>query len=100
MVKTTKEHITGSSRLINIFSALGDKTRFKLVKILRKQDQICVSELASEIGISTAGTSQHLQILEKAGVVKRNRSGQKICYTIDTADENTKQLLDIAFKKK
>lgn len=67
---------------IKLFAALGDATRFKLVQILFKQNNICVSELAQKLNISVPGTSQQLKILESAGVVTRRRDCQKICYEL------------------
>lgn len=77
------------SKVAEVFTALGDKTRLKLYKIMLKEEEICVSSMADVVGISPAGASQHLKILEKTGIVKRNRYGQKVCYTIDKDNEIT-----------
>lgn len=77
------------------FSALGDKTRFKIYELLNKHSEICVSELAGEVGISTAGVSQQLQVLEKAGLIERKRMGQKICYQVVDRGELNKDILKI-----
>lgn len=87
-----------SSKLVQIFDALGDKTRFSLLKILAERDEICVSELASEVQISTAGASQQLKVLEKVGLIIRNRKGQKICYTVNKADIDNQRLFEIINK--
>lgn len=84
-----------SNNLVSIFNALGDKTRFSLVKLLQENDQICVSELAKKIGISNAGVSQQLRVLENAGLICRNRVGQKICYTVCDDSQVNKQLMEI-----
>lgn len=76
-----------SDSAVRIFSALGDSTRFKLFNILASKEKICVSEIASEVGISTAGASQQLKVLEGAGVIKRQRMGQKVCYTLSESKE-------------
>ena len=86
---------TSNSNLVAVFSALGDKTRFNLLGMLAKNEDICVSELANEIGISNAGVSQQLKILEQAGLVERNRKGQKICYVLREDDELNKQILSL-----
>lgn len=90
-----KSDTSTQNQLVNLFSALGDKTRFKLLNILSRNDQLCVSELAEEIGISNAGVSQQLQVLEKAGLIARNRQGQKICYTIRQDNDINKKLLKL-----
>lgn len=83
------------SKLVTIFSALGDQTRFRLVRILAQKDEICVSELANEVGITPAGASQHLKILEQSGLIKRNRMGQKICYTIIRTNNVNKRIVEM-----
>ncbi len=81
--------------LVNKFSALGDSPRFKLLELLLKNEDYCVSELATEVGISNAGVSQQLKVLEQAGFVTRVRMGQKICYRLDEKSPINKQLLSI-----
>lgn len=76
-----------SPDLVTIFSALGDKTRYQILKTLNSRKDICVSELAAVVGISNAGVSQQLKVLEQAGLVKRNRMGQRICYSVETNSE-------------
>ena len=85
--------------LVKLFDAAGDATRFKLIKLLARKEQLCVSELADEVGISTAGASQHLKILEHAGLVDRNRMGQKICYTINKESRANEKLFDMILDK-
>ncbi len=80
------------NQLIDIFSALGDKTRYQILKLLSSEEDICVSELAEQVGISNAGVSQQLKILEKAGLVERNRMGQKICYSVKISNDVNRKL--------
>ena len=79
----------------DIFKALGDKTRYKLMKLLLERKNICVSELAEEVNISVAGVSQQLKILEQAHLIERCREGQRICYAVDTTSPTNKKLLKI-----
>lgn len=88
-------NISADLNMIQKFSALGDSTRFKLLKLLQSDDNPCVSQLAAEINISNAGVSQQLKILEQAGIIKRVRQGQKICYQLNYDDPSNKKLLEI-----
>lgn len=81
-------------QLIKKFNALGDPTRFALVKLLCGNGNLCVSELAENIGISVAGVSQQLKILEQSGFINRVRNGQKICYAINTETSENSKLLN------
>ncbi len=85
--------------LVAKFNALGDKTRYRLLELLMKDDGICVSELAQEVEISNAGVSQQLKVMEQAGIIVRKRDGQKICYQVDTADPANQQLLNLVDKE-
>ena len=80
--------------MVRKFNALGDSTRFSLFKLLAKDRGKCVSELAQSVGISAAGASQQLKVLEQAGIIERERDGQKICYQL-SEDEQTKDLISI-----
>jgi len=64
------------------FSALGDKTRFQLYKMLSNESEFCVSQLAHELNITPACVSQHMKILAEAGLVTRVREGQRVCYKV------------------
>ena len=69
-----------------VFKALADPTRLNLVKILCHQhepDALCVNALAELHGISQSAVSQHLRILKNIGLVKAERRGYHIHYTIN-----------------
>jgi len=67
---------------INIFKALADQTRLRLVDLLLTHD-LCVGALANRLGISKPAVSQHLQILRKAGLVKGEKRGYWTHYSIE-----------------
>lgn len=87
-----------SKEIIDKFAALGDQNRFKIIKILNDDSDICVSGVADKVGMSTAGASQHMRILEQAGLIKKLRKGQKICYQLDTSDKENKKILNMVIK--
>ena len=80
------------------FSALGDKTRFRLFQLLGEKNEICVSDLASELSITPACVSQHMKILTEAGLVNRVREGQRVCYEISTDSPSKAALNKLIFK--
>lgn len=61
---------------------LGDKTRLTIMKLLEKQE-CCVCELVEIFKTSQPSVSQHLRKLKDAGLVKENRKGQWIFYSIN-----------------
>jgi DNA-binding transcriptional ArsR family regulator len=62
------------------------------MQLIEADQKLCVSQLAERIGISTAGTSQHLSLLEKAGLVIRNRDSHRVCYSYNA---NSKLLITL-----
>ena len=46
------------------------------------QGERSVDELAREIGQSVANTSQHLQVLARAGLVRTRRAGTRVFYRL------------------
>lgn len=86
---------TTQRSLSQVFQALGDESRFRIVNLLRQDRELCVSEVASEIGITTAAISQHMKTLEKAGLVAPERNGQKICYRLKAEDKVNRQLFKL-----
>ena len=67
--------------LVEAAKALGNGRRAELIDILG-QGERSVEELAAEIQQSTANTSQHLQRLLRAGLVRSRRSGTRIYYSL------------------
>ena len=57
------------------FAALGDPVRSTIVDRLSQSDAT-VSELAALFDISFQGVSQHLAVLERAGLITRHRDGR------------------------
>jgi ArsR family transcriptional regulator, arsenate/arsenite/antimonite-responsive transcriptional repressor len=90
--------MVGSS-LPQTFSALGDKTRFKLFQMLAENEAICVSQLAERLSITPACVSQHMKILADAHLVKRVRNGQRVCYQVDLNNSQNKILGQLIFTK-
>ena len=63
-------------RLNTTFSALADPTRRAIVERLSKGDA-SLNELAEPFAMTLQAVSQHLKVLESAGLVTRGRIGQQ-----------------------
>ncbi|MBA3376052.1 MAG: winged helix-turn-helix transcriptional regulator [Actinobacteria bacterium] len=61
---------------------LGDPTRRHVFELLRHGSR-SVGELAADLPVSRPAVSQHLRILERAGLVMHRREGTRHLYTID-----------------
>jgi DNA-binding transcriptional ArsR family regulator len=67
-----------------VFHALGDPTRRALVERL-SQGPVSVSVLAKPLAITLAAVVQHLQVLEKSGLVRTEKSGRVRTCRIETS---------------
>jgi len=78
-----------------IFKVLGVETRVKIIELIKAQGPSGAKDIAATIGITTAAVSQHLKILKQAGLVRSERKGYWIPYSIDEkAMENCRQILN------
>jgi ArsR family transcriptional regulator, lead/cadmium/zinc/bismuth-responsive transcriptional repressor len=75
-----------------IFRALGDPSRAKIVYSLQQQE-LCVCDLAAVCDLSESSTSQHLRILRSLRIVKVRRGGRMSYYSID--DDHVRVLLGV-----
>lgn len=66
---------------IKVMRALSDPNRVKLIKMLQKRT-MCVCEVQAALAISQPTASQHLKILEGAGLVGRRKEGLWVNYSL------------------
>ncbi|MBP1950852.1 ArsR/SmtB family transcription factor [Virgibacillus litoralis] len=69
-----------------ILKLLGDKTRLTMVKLLDNHD-CCVCEFVEIFKVSQPSISQHLRKLRDVGLVKEERRGQWIFYSINKSND-------------
>jgi rhodanese-related sulfurtransferase len=67
--------------LASVARALGSGRRAEIVDLLA-QGERSVDEIANEISQSVANTSQHLQVLAGAGLVRSRREGTRVFYRL------------------
>lgn len=78
-------------QLDDVFKALGDPIRRRILDRLAKRPgqslfEICVSSVAEDgSSLSRQTISQHLDMLERAGLVQTHRSGRTKMHTFDSA---------------
>lgn len=65
----------------SVAQALGNGRRAEIVDVLA-QGERSVDDLAAEISQSVANTSQHLQVLARAGLVHSRRQGTRVYYRL------------------
>jgi DNA-binding transcriptional ArsR family regulator len=69
---------------VDIFSAVADPTRRKILEMLADHDGFPASDIHSQFQFSAQAVSQHLKILREAGLVHVEKKAQQRIYRINT----------------
>lgn len=69
------------NQIVQIFKALSDETRLKVLIILSRR-RICAKGIAKHLGISEAAVSQHIKILKEAGIIVGEKVGYYVYYDL------------------
>jgi len=78
-----------------LFKALAVETRVKIIDLLKSKGPLGAKNISELIGVTPAAISQHLKILKQLGLVRNERKGYWIPYSIDEeALENCRKLLN------
>ena len=77
--------------LTEFFKMLGDPTRIHLLFLLMEQDA-CVSDLASQLGMTQSAVSHQLSLLKANKLVRQRRSGKMIFYTL--VDDHVRMVIE------
>lgn len=66
------------SRLDLLFSSLSDPTRRAMLERLRPTEALTVSELAAPLAIQLPTVLKHLEVLDRAGLIERKKTGRTV----------------------
>jgi ArsR family transcriptional regulator len=77
--------ISGKSqnRLVDMFKALGNPTRFEIVKFLVTHPGCITGDIVDHLPIAQATVSQHLKVLKDTGWITGVIEGTSTCYELD-----------------
>lgn len=79
----------------DMFKVLAVETRVKIIELLKSRGPLGAKNISETLGVTPAAVSQHLKILKQAGLVRSERKGYWIPYSIDEeALENCGQQLN------
>jgi len=77
-----------------MFKVLAVETRVKIIDLLKTEGPLGAKKISEFLGITPAAVSQHLRILRQVGLVRSERDGYWIPYSIDeNALHNCRDLL-------
>lgn len=65
-----------------LLRCIGDETCLKILYVLSKEGEICVSDITDVLDLSMPAISHQLAKLKSMGIVKTKRDGKSICYSM------------------
>ncbi len=60
---------------VRVAKALGDPTRFRMLRTIAARDEISCQELTARFRLAQATVSHHLKVLTQAGLVSARKQG-------------------------
>lgn len=78
-----------ASQMADVFKALGDPTRTKLIYAML-QKELCVHDLSVLLEMGQSAISHQLRYLRNLRIVKRRKAGKTVFYSLD--DDHIEQI--------
>ena len=67
---------------MEIFAALADPTRWRVLTLLAERGEATAPTLAGDLPVSRVAVIKHLAVLDRAGLVEAERKGREVRYTV------------------
>ena len=77
--------------LSELFKIFGDSTRIQILSLLLRAE-LCVGEISSLLNLSPSAISHQLRILRQARLVRYNKVGKEVYYSLD--DDHIQKIFD------
>ena len=71
-----------SSHLADLFSALSDPTRLRIISVLL-DDEMNVGEIAAQLAMTESAVSHQLRGLRQMKLVRTRKNGRQVFYALD-----------------
>ena len=71
-----------STHLADLFSALSDPTRLRIISVLL-ESEMSVGDLAAHLGMSESAVSHQLRGLRQLRLVRSRKDGRQVFYALD-----------------
>jgi DNA-binding transcriptional ArsR family regulator len=83
LIGITEKTEIASKELIDFMKIISETNRFMILQLLFNNTEITVTDLAYFLNISQPAVSQHLKVLKLSSIVKQNKMGRKMFYSLD-----------------
>jgi DNA-binding transcriptional ArsR family regulator len=81
-LKTHLLEVSSANRLAELFKALGDPTRLRIISLLLEHE-VCVHSLEMTLGMTQSAISHQLRFLRQMGLVRYRKQGRHVFYALD-----------------
>lgn len=89
LLKQTMITDSAASGMADLFKALGDPTRIKLIYAMVNRE-LCVHDLSVLLDMGQSAISHQLRYLRNLRIVKRRKAGKTVFYSLD--DDHMEQV--------
>lgn len=81
-----------------LWAAVADPTRRRLLDVLLARGEATATALAAELPVTRQGIAKHLAVLDRAGLVEARRQGREVLYAVrpDELDAATRWMAQVA----
>src|ERR1700704_3422309 len=81
-----------------LWSAIGDPSRRRVLALLVRGGEASASWLAGQVPFSRQAVSKHLAVLEEARLISRRKQGREVLYQVNAArlDQATRAMAEVA----
>ena len=76
---------TDISKGAEIYKALSDESRIRILHLILKNKEMCISDLELILDFTQTKTSRHLTYLKNTGLVKHQKTDQWVYYYINNS---------------
>ena len=79
----TEIHNQKATEIATIAKVFAHPARVAILQYISKQDSCICNDIVDEIGLAQATISQHLKVINDAGLLSGNFKGKSLCYCIN-----------------
>jgi DNA-binding transcriptional ArsR family regulator len=72
-----------NANTINLFKALANEDRLKIIQLLIKNNEMCAQDVQKHFFLEQSTTSHHLNTLRRAGITKARKKGRNVYYSMN-----------------
>lgn len=71
------------NRTARRLATLAVPNRLRILCLIMNSRKVCVSDIATRLGLSVAIVSHHLKALAAVHILKPDREGRRVCYLLE-----------------